>query len=63
MRFHEKAKKWITSISIPSEQDWVALMEEDINHPYDEFPTTNLPGVDQLQEEIVTEETGSFEKL
>lgn len=36
----------------PSEQEWLALMAEDANHPYSEFPTSNLPGL-EYEEEII----------
>ena len=52
---NEKAKRWVTSKSLSlSEEEWKELMEEDSQHPYSEFPTTNPTG-QNVEEEIVTD--------
>lgn len=38
-RFHENAKKWINSKTF-SANDRQKLMEEDLQHPYSNFPIT-----------------------
>lgn len=56
MRFHDKAKKWVTSSPALSERDWELVMEEDSNHPFREFPTTK-PSNDEFpipwEEEVI----------
>lgn len=49
--FHDKFKKWINSIPPLTEQEWQNLIEEDMQHLYSAYPTTNPSEEDNLREE------------
>lgn len=56
-RFHETAKKWIDSLPNVTDEDWEKVMEEDSQHPYDKYPTT------QPQDQVSLSEAGSISPL
>lgn len=44
LRFHNNAKEWLTQSL--SEDEWKIIMDEDIHHPYSEYPTSKPPEVE-----------------
>lgn len=47
LRFHHQAKKWVTdnhgTVSSLTNEEWTLLLQEDILHPYNEYPISYPP--------------------